>query len=142
MSIRREIPGITRALLVVFAIVVPALANADWPRELTDGDRPTMAPLLDKVTPAVVNISVTGSVQVRTNPMLEDPFFRRFFDIPQQPRSVPRQSAGSGVIVDAGKGYVLTNHHVVKGADEIEVTFDLIGESRVLIAGMNPLPCD
>lgn len=122
MGFRRDFQGITRALLLACAIVVPAAASADWPKELTDGERPTMAPLLNKVTPAVVNISVTGSVQVRSNPMLEDPFFRRFFNIPQQPRSVPRQSAGSGVIVDAERGYVLTNHHVIKGADEIEVT--------------------
>lgn len=115
--------GLIGAVLLPFCLLFsPSPTMADWPDELTSGDRPTMAPLLEQVTPAVVNISVTGSVKIRSNPMLEDPFFRRFFNIPDQPRSVPRQSAGSGVIVDAGKGYVLTNHHVVKDADEIEVT--------------------
>lgn len=108
---------------LAWAIVLAMSANAgQWPTEFRYGDRPTMAPLLERVTPAVVNISVTGSVQVRSNPMLEDPFFRRFFNVPDQPRRVPRQSVGSGVIVDADEGYVLTNHHVVNGADEVVVT--------------------
>ena len=112
----------TNFLLACLAIwVTPAIAG-QWPMELREGDRPTMAPLLERVTPAVVNISVTGSVRARSNPMLEDPFFRRFFNVPDQPRTVPRQSVGSGVIVDAGEGYVMTNHHVIKGADEIVVT--------------------
>ena len=123
MTIRTRKTGITAAALAaLLMVVVPLAGSADWPAALMNGDRPSMAPLLEQVTPAVVNISVTGSVRVRTNPMLEDPFFRRFFNIPEQPRSIPRQSAGSGVIVDARKGYVLTNHHVIDGADRIEVT--------------------
>ena len=123
MSIQSRKAGIaTLSLAMLLLIVVPRAGDADWPRVLTGGERPTLAPLLEDVTPAVVNISVTGSVQVRTNPMFQDPFFRRFFNIPDQPRSVPRQSAGSGVIVDARKGYVLTNHHVINGADRIDVT--------------------
>jgi serine protease Do/serine protease DegQ len=81
---------------------------------------PTLAPMLEKVTPAVVNIAVL----VRTpeeNPLLRDPFFRRFFDLPDRPVR-PQVSAGSGVIVDAGRGLVITNHHVVKDAQEVVVT--------------------
>jgi serine protease DegQ len=82
----------------------------------------TMAPLLERVTPAVVNIAVRSRVQVQTSPMLDDPFFRRFFDVPELPRERDVLSAGSGVIVDAGQGYVLTNSHVIANAREIQVT--------------------
>lgn len=78
--------------------------------------------VLEKVTPAVVNIAVTSQAPDETNPLFNDPYFRRFFDMPQMPQKRPRMSAGSGVIVDAAKGYVLTNHHVVEGAGEIAVT--------------------
>ena len=111
-----------RILLLVLCFIAAPLSAGQWPLELRSGERPTLAPLLESVTPAVVNISVSGRVRVQSNPMLEDPFFRRFFNIPDQPRSIPRQSVGSGVIVDADEGYVLTNHHVIKGADEIIVT--------------------
>src|SRR5690606_10958236 len=91
-----------------------------------ESERPGVAGMLQEVTPAVVNISVTGSVEVQQNPLLNDPFFRRFLDIPQNaqptPRSRPTQSVGSGVIIDADKGYVLTNHHVISDADKIEIT--------------------
>ena len=83
----------------------------------------TMAPLLERVTPGVVNIAVRSRVPVQTNPLFDDPFFRRFFDLPELP---PQRrdvlSAGSGVIVDAGRGYVLTNNHVIAGAQGIQVT--------------------
>ncbi len=108
--------------LSFFWLVAAESAVSQWPAELHDGDRPTLAPLLERVTPAVVNISVTSTVRTRRNPLMEDPFFRHFFNLPDQPRAIPRQSAGSGVIVDARKGYVLTNHHVIDGADEIVVT--------------------
>ena len=83
---------------------------------------PTLAPMLQRSTPAVVNISTVSQEQIRLNPLLQDPFFRRFFDIPEQPRRRQTQSLGSGVIVDAGQGYILTNRHVIERADEITVT--------------------
>jgi serine protease Do/serine protease DegQ len=80
--------------------------------------------MLKRVMPGVVNISTRSRVKVQENPLLNDPFFRRFFNIPdqQQPREREAQSLGSGVVVDADKGYILTNNHVVGKADEITVT--------------------
>jgi len=85
----------------------------------------TIAPMLERVTPAVVNISVRSRVQASANPLLGDPFFRRFFGIPEDFEEMPERevvSAGSGVIVDGDAGYILTNHHVIADADEIRVT--------------------
>jgi serine protease DegQ len=104
-------------LLLVFA---GGQAGAQLPA--IDGQKPSLAPLLRRVTPAVVNISVQGQREVAPNPLLQDPFFRRFFDVPDQPQSVPQQAAGSGVIIDAARGYVVTNNHVIENADEIVVT--------------------
>ena len=96
---------------------------AQWPAELpTSGGRPTLSPLLKKVTPAVVNVGVKGSTSRRNNPLYNDPFFRRFFNAPEQAPTRPRQSVGSGVIINANEGYVITNHHVINNADEITVT--------------------
>jgi Do/DeqQ family serine protease len=104
-------------LLSVFAA---AAAPAQLPFSLDDGEKPSLAPLLKEVTPAVVNISVLSRTRPTPNPLFEDPFFRRFF--PELPESVPRQSAGSGVIIDAEQGHILTNHHVIANAEEIVVT--------------------
>jgi serine protease DegQ len=82
----------------------------------------TLAPLLAQITPGVVNIAVRSRVERPANPLLEDPFFRRFFDLPEVPRQRDVLSAGSGVIVDARRGYVLTNSHVVANAEEVQVT--------------------
>lgn len=81
-----------------------------------------LADVLEDVTPAVVNIAVRAVAPAETNPLFSDPYFRHSFDLPQAPQQRPRLSAGSGVIVDAAEGYVLTNHHVVEGASEISVT--------------------
>jgi len=86
-------------------------------------DVPTLAPLLKRVTPGVVNISVRGSrTTEQESPLLADPFYQNFFDLPDAPRQREFQSVGSGVIVDAAKGYVLTNHHVIEGAHHVTVT--------------------
>lgn len=84
---------------------------------------PTLAPMLEKVTPAVVNISTRGSMRAQQNPLMQDPFFRYFFDIPNQPpQRRETQSLGSGVVVDAQQGYIVTNSHVIQHAEEITVT--------------------
>lgn len=82
---------------------------------------PSLAPMLEHVTPAVVNISTEGHVALKSNPLFNDPFFRRFFNVPNMPRERKTQSLGSGVIVDAARGLVLTNNHVVANADQISV---------------------
>ena len=81
---------------------------------------PSLAPVLKEVTPSVVNVYTQTRVRVRS-PLLDDPFFRRFFNVPDVPRERISQSLGSGVIVDAENGYVLTNYHVIARADEIAV---------------------
>jgi len=101
---------------------LPGFAAAPIP-EFTGGSVPTLAPMLKAVTPGVVNIAVKGRVREQ-NPLLQDPFFRRFFNVPQGQQYQERETmaAGSGVIVDAARGYVLTNAHVVENAINIEVT--------------------
>lgn len=97
----------------------PALAGA-IPE--TGGAVPSLAPMLKNITPGVVGISVKGRQRI-DNPLLQDPFFRRFFNIPQGQQSYAEtQATGSGVIVDADKGYVLTNAHVVANETSIAVT--------------------
>lgn len=82
---------------------------------------PSLADMLERVNPAVVNIA-TRSVVRESNRLLEDPFFRRFFNVPKSRQRYRRtQSAGSGVVIDSGQGYIITNAHVVKGADEISI---------------------
>jgi serine protease Do/serine protease DegQ len=96
------------------------VANAQPAGLPTREGLPTLAPILEKVTPAVVNIAVLQRSPEEENPLMRDPFFRRFFGGPQQ--AEPQVAAGSGVIVDAKNGYVITNAHVVKDAKEILVT--------------------
>ena len=112
-----------RTWSVLLLAMTSTVAFALWPAELpTSGGRPTLSPLLKKVTPAVVNVGVKGSTSRRNNPLYNDPFFRRFFNAPEQAPTRPRQSVGSGVIINANEGYVLTNHHVINNANEITVT--------------------
>ncbi len=86
------------------------------------GEPPTLAPMLNRVTPAVVNISTEGRIKLQQNPLFSDPFFRRFFNIPEQQLERRTQSLGSGVIVDAQQGLVLTNSHVIANALQITVS--------------------
>lgn len=98
---------------------------------------PTLAPLVAEVTPAVVNISVVTRAPMEDNPLFRDPFFRRFFNLPE--RSAPQeQAAGSGVIVDAAQGYVLTNHHVIKDAEQVVVTLKDRRQFQAKVVGADP----
>lgn len=107
-------------MVLALALMMALPVGAALPGLLADGEpMPSLAPMLEKTSPAVVNIATYTTYEVR-NPLLEDPFFRRFFNIPSQQRRT--RSAGSGVVVDADKGYIVTNNHVVQRADEIVVT--------------------
>jgi Do/DeqQ family serine protease len=101
-------------------------------------ERPTLAPLVQKVSPAVVSITVDGRKVVNDNPMLEDPFFRRFFNVPDQQMEREFRSAGSGVIVDAAKGYLITNNHVVEDADKITVVLSDNRRFEAKVVGTDP----
>ena len=106
-----------------------------------DSAKPTLAPMIQEVSPAVVNISVQAKSKVINNPLLNDPFFRHFFNLPQQqsPQSRQRtQAAGSGVIVDADKGIIVTNHHVVEDAEEIIVQFSDGDSVKATLVGSDP----
>jgi Do/DeqQ family serine protease len=93
-----------------------ATAQAQLPEDVM----PSLAPLVKAASPAVVNIRVSQTI--RSQSPYGDEMFRRFFGLPDVPGgSREVASAGSGVIVDAKNGYILTNHHVVDGADKIEV---------------------
>lgn len=85
----------------------------------SSNDMPSLAPMLEKATPAVVNINVAGNREVRQR--LPDAF-QQFFGQGELSRQQPFQALGSGVIIDADKGYIVTNSHVVNQADEIQVT--------------------
>jgi serine protease Do/serine protease DegQ len=99
----------------------------------------SIAPMLEAVLPAVVNISTQTRVRMRHHPLLDDPFFRRFFSLPDERRQdIERSSLGSGVIIDARKGYILTNHHVIEDADEITVTLRDQRQLQATVVGTDP----
>ena len=116
-------PGAAACLLLTGALA----QGQNLPPQVGDQELPSLAPIIEEVAPAVVNISVSGSV-VTTNPLSRDPFFGQFLPPPGR-RQV--RSAGSGVIVDAENGYILTNYHVIENAEEIDVALE---DDRVLEA--------
>ena len=113
---------LTGLLAAAVISIAPGIGHAATLPAAVDGQpMPSLAPMLTRVTPAVVNISTKTRVQVR-DAYFDDPMVRQFFGLPATPRERVEQALGSGVIVDAAKGYVLTNNHVVGGADDISVT--------------------
>lgn len=119
---------IRRALWISAALWLAALTNATaaLPAALAQTSTLSLAPMIKRVSPAVVNIATRGTTSETApqNPLAEDPFFRHFFNTPPDlgPRGHPFQSAGSGVIFNAQSGYILTNAHVVENASAITVT--------------------
>jgi serine protease DegQ len=115
------LPGLLMAATLAVGFAPAGSRAATLPAAIDGQPMPSLAPMLTRVTPAVVNISTKTRVAVR-EAYFDDPMMRRFFGLPNAPRQRVEQSLGSGVIVDAAKGYVLTNNHVVGGADDISVT--------------------
>lgn len=135
--------GVTAAMLSI-STSAPQMARADLPAPMvaapSAGGMPSLAPMLREVMPAVVNISVTSkqNLQNPLGPMMDDPMFRRFFGVPDQPEQREAQSLGSGTIVDAAKGYILTNNHVVADADSIKVRLSDDREFVAKLIGTDP----
>jgi Do/DeqQ family serine protease len=118
------------------AVLPPQPALAAFPLD-SDSGTPSVAPVLKQVTPGVVNIAVKGREAV-DNPLLRDPFFRQFFGVPNRPLMRETQAMGSGVIVDAGNGTVLTNNHVVEHADLIQITLPDKRQFKAKLVGRDP----
>jgi serine protease Do/serine protease DegQ len=125
--------------LAAFALAAwTSVAGAQLPAAVGESPVPSLAPMLKRATPAVVNIATRGTVQEQ-NPLMNDPFFRRFFEGPnQQPRQREFQSAGSGVIVDAKNGYIITNAHVVENATDITVQLLDNRSLKAKVVGADP----
>ncbi len=121
-----------------------AAAQLAAPRQSTpliNGNMPSLAPVVSQTAAGVVNISTLTRAAENDNPMFVDPFFRRFFGVPEsqsRPQQREAQASGSGVIVDSAKGYILTNHHVIKGATKIVVTLRDRREFTAKLVGSDP----
>jgi len=132
------------AALLLSSLAGLAIAQnrpAERPADREVAPMPSLAPMIKRVSPAVVSIGIRGAVrEQQRNPLLDDPFFRRFFNVPPDatPRERSFQSAGSGVIVDARRGYIITNAHVVENAREITVTLFDEREFPAKLVGSDP----
>ncbi len=128
-----------RQLLAAFTTAVTLLAPVAAIAQPQATPNPSFAPIIKRVAPAVVNISVRGTVAASRNPFFDDPNFRRFFGMP--PDAAPQErefrSAGSGVIVDAKAGYIVTNAHMVKNAKEITIALIDDRELKADVVGVD-----
>ena len=123
------VPVAGLVLLLLIAAVLGGLVARALPLDSTDAAGPrtlavpsedSLSPLVKKTAPAVVNIATLQPSPAEQNPLLQDPFFRRYFGIPDAALQ-PAIAAGSGVIVDGKNGLVITNFHVVRNAQAVEV---------------------
>jgi len=105
----------------VVARMIPIGTSDPAPRALVGPADDSLAPLVRKTAPAVVNIATLQPSPAEQNPLFQDPFFRRYFGVPDAALQ-PTMSAGSGVIVDGKRGLVITNFHVVRNAQAVQVT--------------------
>lgn len=117
-------PTSLAALAIAGLLSVIGLAEAALPLNAEGQPLPSLSPMLKRVMPGVVNISTKTQIQQAEHPLMRDPVFRHFFGVPNAPSQRESSSLGSGVIVDAARGYVLTNNHVVDKAAEITVTLN------------------
>ncbi len=120
-EVNRTMSKTYRLIWASLLMFVATTSTAALPDSVNGRPLPSLAPLVKQVAPAVVNIRVSQTV--RSQSPYGDEMFRRFFGLPNfEGRSREIASAGSGVIVDAANGYILTNHHVVDGADKIQIS--------------------
>ncbi|MBK1840511.1 trypsin-like peptidase domain-containing protein [Azospirillum sp. YIM B02556] len=112
-------------LAMVMSITACALDGTGSPKDDTVTDAmPTLAPMLERVLPGVVSIAVDGRLSAEEMLLLRDPEFRRMFGLPKRVQPEERRflAQGSGIVIDAANGTIVTTHHLVDGAEEISVT--------------------
>jgi serine protease DegS len=142
------ITGILIALLVIrefpeltgrtSGIELNIVENSTMPSQIPSEGPVSYAAAVERAAPAVVNIYTTTIVETRAHPLARDPLFRNFFNLPSEPRSKRMESSlGSGVIV-SGNGYILTNHHVIAGADDIVVELKDGRVAQASVVGTDP----
>lgn len=127
--------------LAVFALMLVLSAHPAWsalPAKIDGQPLPSLAPMLERVIPAVVNISTVTVRRRADHPFLRDPVLRWFFELPREANKRRSQSLGSGVIIDAINGYVVTNHHVIDKAEEVYVTLHDGRELAAELLGADP----
>ena len=124
------------ALSLGLSLTTLSNAYAAFPFLPTDNNQqqPSLAPMLETVLPSVVSIKVEGTAKMQNN-MPEE--FRRFFGYPDS-QSRTFSGLGSGVIIDAEKGYIVTNNHVIDNADKITVVLNDGHEYQAKLIGKDP----
>ena len=131
-----------RPLLIPGLLIIALFStniSAALPGSVEGEALPSLAPMIEKIVPAVVNIATRGSVDVENHPLLNDPLFKRFFKgFENMPQRKEVKSLGSGVIIDAEAGYIVTNFHVIDGADEISVTLHDGQHLEAKLVGSDP----
>ncbi len=133
MNLRMSLVSASLLALSLGAVTTPT--HAAWPQSVNDQGMPSLAPMLDLITPGVVSISVQGTQ--KTSRRIPE-VFRPFINPNQQTRERPFRGLGSGVIIDADNGYIATNHHVVNNADEIMVTLSDGRQLEATLIGSDP----
>ena len=126
------------SLLSVCGSTSLILQAAGMPPYVDGQPVPSLAPMLERAMPAVVNISTSTNIRVSENPLMQDPFFREFFNVPEQLQRQQKNSLGSGVIIDSSQGLVLTNNHVIDKADKIMVTLHDGRQLNAELIGTDP----
>lgn len=126
------------SLLTLIVILFVQPVSAALPQQLNGEPMPSLAPMVKTIAPAVVNIATRSTFNMQQSPLLNDPFFRHFFK--QQPNLQRKRpnSLGSGVVINAQKGLIISNHHVVDKADEITVTLKDGRELKATLLGSDP----
>ena len=125
--------------LVLISLIIFSSSSFADKSNLFSAGVPSLAPMLENVTPAVVNIYTISEVEDRAQ-RIDDPFLRKFFNLPDQQKSRKknRSGLGSGVIINSKKGYIITNNHVIAKAKDIKVKLHDGREFKATLVGADP----